>query len=314
MGLLSVIIPVYNEEKNISALYDELKPVLGKAFPRHEIMFVDDGSRDKTFSVVEELHRKDPKVKGIRFRRNYGQTAAMSAGFAAAKGDVIVTMDGDLQNDPKDIPALVSKIEEGFGVVSGWRYNRQDPFLSKVIPSFFSNLLARWLTGMKIHDYGCSLKAYRKDALKDIKLYGEMHRYIPAIVAMSGFSIAEVKVNHRQRTFGKSKYNFSRLLKGMLDLLYIKFWTTYGTRPLHLFGLLGVIQYFIAFVIFIEQLIKAFIVRALSIGPLLLLSVMLVITGTLFILFGFLGEIMIRTYYASTGEPYVIDKVLDSKV
>ena len=310
MKSLSVVVPVFNEEKNIPVLYSELMPVLAKTRYNYELIFVDDGSRDGTFVELEKLHRADSSVKVIRFARNFGQTAAMSAGFSNASGDIIITMDGDLQNDPKDIPALLAKVDEGFDVVSGWRYSRKDPVLTKVLPSLFSNFLARVLTGVDIHDYGCSLKAYTRRSLQGIKLYGEMHRYIPAIVAMGGFSVAEVKVNHRKRSFGRSKYNLSRLMKGLLDLLYIKFWTTYGTRPLHLFGLLGILQYFFSFVIFVEQVIKAFVIKELNIGPLLLLSVLLMITGTLFILFGFLGEIMIRTYYASAGEPYVVDKSL----
>ncbi len=310
MVSLSVVVPVFNEEKNVLALYNELRLAMDKQGSAYELVFVDDGSTDGTFRVLEGLHRRDAKVKVVKFARNFGQTAAMGAGFSHAKGDVIISMDGDLQNDPNDIPLLVEKIGEGFDVVSGWRYNRKDSFFSKVIPSLISNFLARKLTGINIHDYGCSLKAYRKRALSGVRLYGEMHRYIPAIVAMNGFSVAEVKVNHRRRSFGKSKYNFTRLVKGMLDLLYIKFWSTYGTRPLHLFGLLGLFQYFLAGLLFVEQLIKAFMIKALNIGPLLLLAVLLVITGTLFILFGFLGEIMIRTYYASAGEPYVVDRVL----
>ncbi len=313
MRSVSVVIPVFNEARSLDALYSELRQVLERLNLKYEIIFVDDGSADGSFGVLEGIHKKDSKVRVIKFKRNFGQTAAMSAGFQAAKCDVIVTMDADLQNDPDDIPKLLARIGEGFDVVSGWRHSRKDPLFSKVIPSLISNLLAKRLTGIDIHDYGCSLKAYTRRSLEGVKLYGEMHRYIPALISMNGFSVAEVKVNHRQRSFGKSKYNLSRLMKGMLDLLYIKFWTTYSTRPLHLFGLLGILQYFMAFVIFIEQVVKAFIVRSLNIGPLLLLSVLFIVTGTLFILFGFLGEIMIRTYYASTGEPYVVERVLGEK-
>lgn len=313
MRSVSVVIPVFNEAGSLDALYGELRQVLERLNLKYEIIFVDDGSADGSFGVLEGIHKKDSKVRVIKFKRNFGQTAAMSAGFQAAKCDVIVTMDADLQNDPDDIPKLLARIGEGFDVVSGWRHSRKDPLFSKVIPSLISNLLAKRLTGIDIHDYGCSLKAYTRRSLEGVKLYGEMHRYIPAIISMNGFSVAEVKVNHRQRSFGKSKYNLSRLMKGLLDLLYIKFWTTYSTRPLHLFGLLGILQYFLAFVIFVEQVVKAFIVRSLNIGPLLLLSVLFVVTGTLFILFGFLGEIMIRTYYASTGEPYVVERVLGEK-
>lgn len=307
---LSVVVPVFNEAQNVATLHRELKAVLDSLKRSYEAVFVDDGSTDGTFKALEAIHKSDPRVKVVKLQRNFGQTTALSAGFANSSGDIIITMDGDLQNDPKDIPALLIKVDEGFDVVSGWRHKRRDPFFTKVVPSLISNSLARMLTGVNIHDYGCSLKAYTKRALKGVKLYGEMHRYIPAIVAMNGFSVGEVKVNHRRRSFGKSKYNFTRLVKGMLDLLYIKFWSTYGTRPLHLFGLLGLFQYFLAVVIFAEQVIKAFIIKALNIGPLLLLAVLLVIMGTLFILFGFLGEIMIRTYYASAGEPYVVERVL----
>lgn len=313
MKYLSVVIPVYNEEKNVAQLHRELSEALQKVKLRHEIIFVDDGSRDGTFAALKQVYSSNPNVRVVRLRRNFGQTAAMSAGLGHAKGDVIVTMDGDLQNDPADIPALLDKIREGFDVVSGWRFKRKDALLSKVLPSLLSNWLARVLTGVHIHDYGCSLKAYRREAVSGLRLYGEMHRYIPAIVAMDGYSVAEVRVNHRPRAHGKSKYDLTRLMKGLLDLLYIKFWTTYGTRPLHLFGLLGFFQYFLAFLIFAEQLVKAFLIRSLNIGPLLLLSVMLVITGTLFILFGFLGEIMIRTYYAGAGEPYAVESVLERK-
>lgn len=314
MRSLSVVIPVFNEAQSVPRLYSELVSVLSslKGFS-FEVVFVDDGSRDGSFGVLESIAAKDERVRAVRFMRNFGQTAALSAGFAAAKGDVIVTMDADLQNDPRDIPALLARMEEGFDVVSGWRFRRNDPFLSKVVPSLLSNWFARRITGVAIHDYGCSLKAYSRRSVAGVKLYGEMHRYIPAILGMNGFSVSEVKVNHRQRSFGSSKYNFTRLVKGMLDLLYIKFWTTYGTRPLHLFGLLGLVQFFLAFVVFAEQVVKAFLVRSLEIGPLLLLSVLLVITGTLFIMFGFLGEIMIRTYYASAGEPYVIEKVVGGR-
>lgn len=310
MASLSVVVPVFNEAQNVAVLHRELKAALDSLKRSYEAVFVDDGSTDGTFKALEAIHKSDQRVKVVKLQRNFGQTTALSAGFANASGDIIITMDGDLQNDPKDIPALLNKVDEGFDVVSGWRHKRKDPFFTKVVPSLISNSLAKMLTGVNIHDYGCSLKAYTKRALHGVKLYGEMHRYIPAIVAMNGFSVGEVKVNHRSRSFGKSKYNFTRLVKGMLDLLYIKFWSTYGTRPLHLFGLLGIFQYFLAVIIFVEQVIKAFIIKALNIGPLLLLAVLLVIMGTLFILFGFLGEIMIRTYYASAGEPYVVEKVL----
>ncbi len=307
---LSVVIPVYNEEGSLPALYDELKSALKDVKLAYEIVFVDDGSTDRSFELLEHLMQKDGRVSVVKFRRNFGKSAALSAGFSHSKGDVIITMDADLQNDPADIPMFIKKVEEGYHFVNGWRHSRHDPLFSKVFPSAVSNLFVKNLIGLKIHDYVCAFKAYTRDAVDNLKLYGEMHRYIPALLYMNGFKIAEVKVNHRARKFGKSKYNFTRILKGLLDVLYIRFWMSFNTRPLHFFGLLGFIQYGLAFLIFIEQIVKAFLIQALNLGPLLLLSVLLVITGTLFILVGFLGEIMIRTYYATAGEPYVVEKVL----
>ncbi len=304
---LSVVIPVYNEEGSLPALYDELKSALKEL--KHEIIFVDDGSTDRSFSILEQLSHKDSHISVIKFRRNFGKSAALSAGFLHSKGDVVITMDADLQNDPADIPLFLKKIEEGFDFVNGWRHNRHDPLFSKIFPSAVSNLFVRNLIGLNIHDYVCAFKAYTREAVNSLRLYGEMHRYIPALLFMNGFKVAEVKVNHRSRKFGKSKYNFTRIMKGLLDVIYIRFWMSYNTRPLHFFGMLGFLQYGLAFLIFVEQLVKAFLIRALNLGPLLLLSVLLVITGTLFILVGFLGEIMIRTYYASAEKPYVIEKV-----
>lgn len=303
---LSVIIPVYNEEDNIVILYNQLIKVINNY--DYEIIFIDDGSKDNTFKNLESLNKKNSKVRVIRFRKNFGQTAALSAGFDSAKGDVIVTMDGDLQNDPNDIPLLINNLKY-YDVVSGWRYNRKDPLFTKKIPSKFSNWIFRKLIGLNIHDSGCSLKAYKKETLDGIKLYGEMHRFIPALIALNGYKIGEVKVKHHERKYGKTKYNFKRLLKGFLDLLYIKFWATYSTRPLHFFGLLGFLQYFLAVLIFIEQIIKAFYVGDLNLGPLLMLGVLFIVTGTLFIIFGFLGEILIRSYYKDE-KSYSIEKIL----
>ncbi len=303
---LSVIIPVYNEEDNIVILYNQLIKVINNY--DYEIIFIDDGSKDNTFKNLESLNKKNSKVRVIRFRKNFGQTAALSAGFDNTKGDVIITMDGDLQNDPSDIPLLINNLKY-YDVVSGWRYNRKDPLFTKKIPSKFSNWIFRKLIGLNIHDSGCSLKAYKKETLDGIKLYGEMHRFIPALIALNGYKIGEVKVKHYERKYGKTKYNFKRLLKGFLDLLYIKFWATYSTRPLHFFGLLGFLQYFLAVLIFIEQIIKAFYVGDLNLGPLLMLGVLFIVTGTLFIIFGFLGEILIRDYYKDK-KSYSIEKIL----
>ncbi len=308
---ISVVIPFFNEEDSVETLFKELKEVLDGLGRSYEIVCVDDGSTDGTFRKLRRLRERHPVVRVVKFRRNFGQTAALSAGFEVAEGRIVVSMDGDLQNDPRDIPRLVDKLAEGYDVVAGWRHERRDP-ASKKIPSRIANWLRRKLLGDDLHDSGCTLRAYKKEALKNLKLYGEMHRYIPAFLRARGYRIGEVKVKHRPRKFGSTKYTSSRLAKGFLDLLYVKFWSDYSTRPLHVFGSLGLIQYLFAVLIFIEQVIKAFIVGGLFIGPLLMLSVLLLITGTLFILFGFLSEIQIRTYYERVGEkPYEIEVILD---
>ncbi len=309
---ISIVIPVYNEEKNLEPLHEEIMQTVLKAGYKYEIIFVDDGSTDSSFEVLEKLFQKDKHVRVIKFRRNFGQTAALSTGFQNAKNDTIITMDADLQNNPENIPKLLNKMEEGYDVVSGWRWNRKDGF-SKKIPSAISNFIARKLTGLNIHDSGCTLKAYKREAVKNVKLYGEMHRYIPAILNSHGYKIAEVKVEHRQRKFGKTKYNLTRLLKGFLDLAYIKFWSGYSTKPLHFFGLMGFFQYLLAVLVLAEQFaMMIWVWKTLVVGPLLLLAAMLFITGTIFIMFGFLGEILIRTYYSGSGEsPYTVEKVLE---
>ena len=295
---ISIVIPVLDEEENIPVLYSELKKVMDALNKNYEIIFIDDGSKDKTFKILKGLQEKDKKVKIIKFRKNFGQTSAIQAGFDNANGKLIITMDADLQNDPGDIPELLDKINEGYDVVSGWRHNRKDPFFTKKIPSKISNWLAVKLTGVDIHDFGCTLKAYRKDSLEGIKLYGEMHRYIPALVAWSGFSVAEIKVKHHPRKYGKAKYGFQRLLKGFLDLINLKFWMQYSTRPLHLFGFLGICLFFAGFIVGIYlTIMKLFFGMGLSNRPILLLAVLLVVLGVQFIIFGFLGEIMVRVYY-----------------
>lgn len=309
---ISVVIPVYNEDKNLEILHTELMHILPTLDVQYEIIFIDDGSTDTSFTVLQKLFEKNKHVKVIKFRKNFGQTAALSTGFDNAKGEIVISMDADLQNDPNDIPKLLKKIDEGYDVVSGWRWKRKDN-ITKKIPSAISNFIARKLTGLTIHDSGCTLKAYRKEALKNVQLYGEMHRYIPAILNSYGYKIGETKVEHRQRKFGKTKYNATRLLKGFLDLIYIKFWSGYSTKPLHFFGLLGFFQYFIALIILLEQIaMMIFVWKTLLVGPLLLLSAILFITGTIFIMFGFLGEILVRTYYAGSKEtPYTVEKVLE---
>ncbi|MDO8740481.1 MAG: glycosyltransferase family 2 protein [Candidatus Woesearchaeota archaeon] len=304
---LSMVIPVYNEEKSIFPLYNRLSAVLSK-YKNYEIIFVDDGSRDRTFANIQILHKKDKHVKAIKFKRNFGQTAALSAGFEHANGDIIVTMDGDLQNDPEDIPRLIEKINEGHDMVSGWRHKRKDSFAKK-LSSSLANIARRIMLKDKIHDSGCALKAYKKESIKDLEIYGEMHRYLPAIVAMNGYKVGEIRVNHHPRKFGKTKYSTTRIFKGLLDLFYIKFWSDYSTRPLHFFGFLGLSEIFIGLLLVIYNFIKYS--THLLIGPTLLLAVLLVITGVQFIVFGFLAEILIRTYYgANNDKGYKIEKTL----
>ena len=309
---VSVVIPVYNEEGNLKELYAKLTDILPTIAGNYEIIFVDDGSTDNSFNIFKEINDKDKNVKAIKLRRNFGQTAAIQAGFDHAKGAIVVTMDGDLQNDPEDIPRLVKRFEDGYDVVSGWRYNRKDP-LGKKISSKISNWLANKLTGLNLHDFGCTLKAYKKEAVNDLTLYGEMHRYIPALISMKGFSICEVKVEHRQRKYGTTKYTFKRLWKGFFDLMYIKFWLDFSTRPLHFFGFIGFLNLLGGFVIVLYKVPYQllYLKRPVEAGPLLMLSVLLVIIGLLFIVFGFLCEIQIRTYYESIKKrPYEIKKIL----
>ncbi len=306
---ISVVIPEYNEEDNVIPLYKRVCEAL-KNYD-FELILVDDGSKDRTFHIIEGIAKTDKRVIGVKLRKNSGQTAALSAGINQSKGDIIVTSDGDLQNDPYDIPILINKIKnEGYDAVSGWRADRKDPFFKR-INSKFANYLRRRLIKDEVHDAGCALKAYRREALDGVELFGEMHRYIHALVKLRGFKVGEVRVRHHPRLRGKTKYNYKRLFKGFLDLLYVKFWNDYSTRPLHFFGVLGLIQYLFSILILIEQIVKAIIIKKLLLGPLLLLAVLFVVTGTLFIIFGFLSEIMIRTYYSTKGKkPYEIEKIV----
>ena len=283
----SVIIPVKDEQENIKPLIDKIKEVLED----YEIIFIDDGSTDDTY---EEICKYD--VKCIKFRRNYGQTAAMAAGFKYATGDIIISLDGDLQNEISDITRLLSVMEEGYDCVCGWRRNRND-LLMKKIASRFANWLGRKLLKVPIHDSGCSLRVYKKECIKNLGLYGESHRYIPGILYQKGYKIGEIVVTHHPRIHGKTKYGLKRIFHGFLDLLYIKFWDVYSSRPLHFFGKVGFLFYLFGGLIFIEQIYKAFKVGGLYIGPLLLLCVLFIILGTLLIFLGFLSEILIRIYY-----------------
>jgi glycosyltransferase involved in cell wall biosynthesis len=309
---LSIVVPVYNEEDNVEPLVGEIHSALASAGKSYDIVAVDDGSRDGTFAVLRRLQRCDATLTVIRLKRNFGQTAAMAAGLAYAKGNVVVLMDGDGQNDPADIPALLAKIEEGSDLVAGWRFDRQDPFLSRRLPSMIANRLISWTTKVKLHDYGCTLKAMRKEIAKDLRLYGEMHRFIPAIAYERGAQIAELKVNHRPRLRGTSKYGIARTLRVVLDLLTVKFLSSYSTRPAHVFGLIGLLSGGTGFLIALYLTVQK-LLYDVDIGsrPLLLLSILLIFIGFQFVTMGLLGEMLARTYHESQDRTvYVIGDVL----
>jgi glycosyltransferase involved in cell wall biosynthesis len=310
---ISIVLPVLNEEDNIQPLYDELSGVLRELGREYEIIFIDDGSTDRTFELLKALRESDRHVRVIRFRRNFGQTAAMSAGFDHAHGEVVITMDADRQNDPRDIPRLLEKIEEGYDLVSGWRYQRKDAMLLRKLPSMIANKIISYTTDVKLHDYGCTLKAFKKDVAKNIELYGEMHRFIPAIASWLGVTIAEVKVNHRARVAGSSKYGISRTIRVILDLITVKFLLSYSARPLQFFGLIGLICGAVGFILSLYMTIqRLFFGVELADRPLLLLAVLLIFMGLQFITFGLLGEMQTRTYHEAQNKPiYVIREILE---
>jgi len=288
--MLSIVIPTYNEEKNIPILYKELKSVLNEY--QYEIIFVDDGSSDNTFPIIKSVAQKDKKVKLISFKRNYGKSAALSAGFENAKGDIIITLDADLQDDPKEIPRFIEKINQGYDLVSGWKFKRKDS-LTKIISSRFFNFLTSMLTKVKIHDINCGFKAYKKEVLKNINIYGELHRYIPVLAFWKGYKIGEIKVEHHPRMYGKSKYGATRLFKGFLDLITVKFLMSYGSRPLHLFGLIGMLCFLLGAIIGLYLTYLRFLNYKIGDRPLLMLAVLLIVLGVQFISLGLLGEMII---------------------
>jgi len=310
---LSIVIPVYNEEENVEPLIREINGILATLDKSCEIVAVDDGSKDGTFSALSRLHCIEPSLKVVRLRRNFGQTAALAAGLAYAQGEIIVLMDGDGQNDPADIPALLEMLQEDNDLVAGWRFNRRDPFFSRRLPSMIANRLISWTTKVKLHDYGCTLKAMRKEVARSLRLYGEMHRFIPAIAYERGAQIAELKVNHRPRLRGESKYGITRTLRVVLDLLTVKFLSSYSTRPSHVFGPIGVISGLAGFVIALYLSVQKLVYDA-DIGsrPLLLLAVLLIFIGFQFVTMGLLGEMLARTYHESQERPvYVVREVLE---
>jgi len=306
---VSVVIPLYNEEENVEILHERLDATM-KLIGDYEIVYVDDGSTDGTLRLLEQIQARDENVVVLSLRRNFGQTAAFAAGFDFARGDVVVTMDGDLQNDPTDIPKLLEAIKE-YDLVSGWRKKRQDSF-SRTFPSKMANWLISKVTGVRLHDYGCSLKAYRRDVVKNLKLYGEMHRFIPAVASWYGVRIAEVETIHHPRLRGKSKYGISRTMKVLLDLVTVKFLQSFSTKPIQFFGPLGLFFGFAGTVISI-YLTAAKIFKGIDIGgrPLLLLGALLIIVGIQFIGMGLLGEMIVRVYHESQKKPiYTMKKIL----
>ena len=310
---ISVVIPVYNEEDNVEPLIAEIEAVLATLGKSYEIVVVDDGSKDATFARLRSLHERVAQLNVVRLKRNFGQTAAMAAGLAHAQGAVLIVMDGDAQNDPADIPALLRKLDEGNDLVAGWRYNRQDSFLNRRLPSMIANRLISFTTQVKLHDYGCTLKAMRQDVAKNLRLYGEMHRFIPAIAYERGARVAELKVNHRPRLRGMSKYGITRTLRVVLDLLTVKFLSSYSTRPSHVFGPIGLGSGFLGFVIGLYLTVEK-IVYGKDIGarPLLLLAILLIFIGFQFVTMGLLGEMLARTYHESQDRPvYVVGEILE---
>jgi glycosyltransferase involved in cell wall biosynthesis len=310
---LSLVIPVYNEADNLRPLCQRICEALAATNWTYEVVMIDDGSTDDSAQILTCLHAEDPHLKVLRFRRNFGQTAALAAGFAYAHGEVIVSLDGDLQNDPLDIPRLVAKLNEGYDLVSGWRINRQDPFLRRRLPSQIANWLISLTTRVKLHDYGCTLKAFRRDVVKELKLYGEMHRFIPALAGDLGARIIELPVTHHPRRRGRSKYGLIRTLWVMLDLLTVKFLSNYATRPSHLFGLCGLLAVLLGGAItLLLGIQKVFFGVRLADRPLLLLGVLLVVIGVQFVTLGLIGEMLARTYHESQEKPiYWIKEVLE---
>jgi glycosyltransferase involved in cell wall biosynthesis len=311
---LSIVIPILNEKENLEPLFARLGEALEGLNCGYEIIAVDDGSTDGSFAVLERLHQANARIKVVRFRRNFGQTAAFAAGFDRARGEVVITIDADLQNDPADIPRLLDKMAEGYDVVSGWRKNRQDRFLNRKLPSMIANRLISIVTGVHLHDYGCSLKAYHRDVVKNVRLYGELHRFIPALASWMGISVAELPVAHNPRRFGRSKYGLSRTVRVVLDLLTVRFMLSYSARPMQLFGGVGLLAFILGAIsglyLSAQKVIHGY---HYSIDrPLLLLSVLLIVVGVQMVSMGLLGELIVRTYHEAQGKPiYAIRETLE---
>jgi glycosyltransferase involved in cell wall biosynthesis len=305
---LSIVVPIFNERDNLRELHDEITSTMAQVGGSYEVIYVNDGSSDGSRDVLRELHAADPHVHVITFRRNFGQTAAIAAGLQATRGEIVVTLDGDLQNDPADIPRLLAKIDEGYDLVSGWRKDRKDDLLLRKLPSLVANRIIRMTTNVNVHDYGCMLKAYRGDIARGLRLYGEMHRFIPAIAGDMGATICEIEVNHRARVHGTSKYGISRVLRVILDLLTVKFLSTFATRPLHVFGGVGLVLGFTGTTLLgVLGFQRIFLGIELGSRPIVLLAILLAVIGVQFVTLGLLAEMVARTYHESQGKPvYVV--------
>lgn len=300
---ISVFLPVYNEEPNLLPLHAKLDEALKALGRSAEIVYVDDGSTDGSLNILREIADLDPRVRVVALRRNYGQTAAMAAGIDAAKGKVLIPMDADLQNDPADIVRLLEKLDEGYDVVSGWRKNRKDKMVTRKIPSMIANRLISWIGGVPLHDYGCSLKAYRRESLEDVRLYGEMHRFIPIYAAWAGASVTEIPVEHHARTMGKSKYGLSRTIKVVFDLMTIKFMASYQTKPIYVFGTFGMLAFAISLLAGLYAVfMKIFHTADFVETPLPILSIVMFAVGVQFLLMGLLAEMLVRTYHESQAK------------
>jgi glycosyltransferase involved in cell wall biosynthesis len=311
--IVSIIVPLYNEEENVEVLHERLMEVLNSINIDYEIIYVDDGSNDNTLQLLDTLQARHKNTLVLSLRRNFGQTAAFAAGFDFARGDIVITMDGDLQNDPRDIPRLLEAIKD-CDLVSGWRKKRKDPFITRRLPSIIANWLISKVTGVRLHDYGCSLKAYRREVVKNLRLYGEMHRFIPAVASWYGVRISEIETTHHPRLRGKSKYGISRTIRVLLDLITVKFLQSFSTRPMQFFGPMGLIFCLCGFCTSLYLTIDK-LFRGANIGgrPLLLFGVLLIIVGVQFIGMGLLGEMLVRVYHESQKKPiYAIKKILGS--
>lgn len=311
--MISVVIPLYNEEESLDELYKQLKEALNSMHEIYEIICVDDGSSDSTFKKLLDIHNRDKNIKLIKFRKNFGQTAALHAGFDHAEGDLVVTLDGDLQNDPHDIPKIIANLtEEDLDVVCGWRFDRKDPFAKRII-SKLANSMRKKLTGETIHDSGCTLRGYKKECVKDLDLFGEMHRFIPAMLTWRGYKVGEIKVNHYERKHGETKYNWKRLIKGFLDLLVISFWQRYSFRPVHIFGTFGIILCALGGAISLYLVLQRLLL-GISLGdrPIFVVSIMLVVVGIQFVTFGILADILIKIYFnQGNRKSYLIETMID---